>query len=61
MDVRVASWLNSQGHVATHLRDEGLQRLTNGEIFNSALAGKLQTFCTGELLRPRYVSFFAYR
>jgi hypothetical protein len=38
MDVRVASWLNSQGHVATHLRDEGLQRLPNGEIFDKAIA-----------------------
>ena len=38
MDVRVASWLNSQGHDATHLRDEGLQRLHNGEIFTKAIA-----------------------
>jgi predicted nuclease of predicted toxin-antitoxin system len=38
MDVRVASWLNSQGHEATHLRDEGLQRLPNGEIFDKAIA-----------------------
>jgi len=38
MDVRVTSWLNSQGHDATHLRDEGLQRLLNGEIFDKAIA-----------------------
>ena len=38
MDVRVVSWLNSQGHDATHLRDEGLQRLPNGEIFDKAVA-----------------------
>ena len=38
MDVRVASWLNSQGHDATHLREEGLQRLPNGEIFDKAIA-----------------------
>ena len=38
IDVRVTSWLNSQGHDATHLRDEGLQRLPNGEIFNKAIA-----------------------
>ena len=38
MDVRVTSWLNSQGHDATHLRDEGLQRLPNGEIFDKAIA-----------------------
>jgi predicted nuclease of predicted toxin-antitoxin system len=38
MDVRVTSWLNSQGHDATHLRDEGLQRLPNGDIFDKAIA-----------------------
>jgi predicted nuclease of predicted toxin-antitoxin system len=38
MDMRVVSWLDSQGHDATHLRDEGLQRLPNGEIFNKAVA-----------------------
>ena len=38
MDVRVAAWLNSQGHDATHLRDEGLQRLANGGIFEKAIA-----------------------
>ena len=37
-DVRVASWLNSQGHDATHLRDEGLQRLPNGGVFEKAIA-----------------------
>jgi predicted nuclease of predicted toxin-antitoxin system len=38
MDVRVASWLNAQGHEAIHLRDEGLQRLPNGGIFEKAIA-----------------------
>ena len=38
MDVRVASWLNSQGHDATHLRNEGLQRLPNGGVFEKAIA-----------------------
>jgi predicted nuclease of predicted toxin-antitoxin system len=38
MDVRVASWLNSQGHDVTHLRDEGLQRLPNGGVFEKAIA-----------------------
>src|ERR1700752_3148932 len=38
MDVRVTTWLNSQGHDATHLRDEGLQRLPNGEILDKAIA-----------------------
>jgi predicted nuclease of predicted toxin-antitoxin system len=38
IDVRVVSWLNSHGHDATHLRDEGLQRLPNGGIFEKAIA-----------------------
>src|SRR3989304_2201163 len=37
MDVRVVTWLNSQGHDATHLRDEGLQRMPNGGIFEKAV------------------------
>lgn len=35
--VHVLHWLRSQGHDATHLRDEGLQRLPNGEIFKKAI------------------------
>lgn len=38
VDVRIAQWLKDQGHEAKHLRDEGLQRLPNGEIFHKALA-----------------------
>jgi predicted nuclease of predicted toxin-antitoxin system len=38
MDLRIATWLNSQGHDATHLRDQGLQRLPDGEIFDKAIA-----------------------
>ena len=38
MDVRVVSWLSSQGHNATHLRDEGLQKMPNGAIFEKAIA-----------------------
>jgi predicted nuclease of predicted toxin-antitoxin system len=34
----VATWLRDHGHDATHLRDEGLQRLPNGEIFAKAHA-----------------------
>ncbi len=30
---QVVEWLHTQGHEAVHLRDEGLQRLPNGEIF----------------------------
>jgi predicted nuclease of predicted toxin-antitoxin system len=33
---QVVEWLHSQGHDAVHLRDEGLQRLPNGEIFQKA-------------------------
>ena len=35
---RVVEWLRSQGHAATHLREEGLQRLPNGKIFDMAVA-----------------------
>jgi predicted nuclease of predicted toxin-antitoxin system len=38
MDVRITSWLNSHGHEATHLRDQGLQRLPNGAIFDKGIA-----------------------
>ena len=37
VDVRVVSWLISQGHEAIHLRDEGLQRMPNGGIFEKAI------------------------
>ena len=33
---RVVTWLQEQGHEATHLRDEGLQKLENGDIFTKA-------------------------
>ena len=33
---RVVTWLREQGHDAVHLRDQGLQRLENGEIFAKA-------------------------
>lgn len=32
----VVAWLRAEGYDATHLRDEGLQRLPNGEIFQKA-------------------------
>lgn len=38
VDVRVAAWLREQRHDAVHLRDEGLQRLPNGEIFTKAIS-----------------------
>ena len=37
---RVVDSLRDQGHDVTHLRDEGLQRLPNGEIFAKAVAEK---------------------
>jgi len=37
-DVRVAQWLANAGHDVTHLRDENLHRLPNGEIFTKAAA-----------------------
>ena len=37
VSMRVVEWLRSSGHDAIHLRDEGLQRLPNGEIFQKAI------------------------
>jgi len=36
VSTRVADWLRSQGHDVVHLRDRGLQRLPNGDIFRLA-------------------------
>ncbi len=33
----VCRWLREAGHDVVHLRDQGLQRLANGEIFQKAL------------------------
>ena len=33
---RIVDWLRSDGHDAVHLRDEGLHRLPDGEIFRKA-------------------------
>ena len=33
----VVTWLREQGYDAVHLRDEGLHRLPNGEIFTKAV------------------------
>ncbi len=35
---RVVKWLREAGHEAVHLRDEGLQRLPDAEIFAKAIA-----------------------
>ena len=37
VSMRVVDWLRAQGHDTIHLRDEGLNRLPNGEIFDKAL------------------------
>ena len=38
VDVRVVEYLRGHGHDAKHLRDEGLQRSPDGEIFAKAAA-----------------------
>jgi predicted nuclease of predicted toxin-antitoxin system len=35
---RIVQWLREEGHDVTHLSEEGLQRLSNGEIFNKGIA-----------------------
>jgi predicted nuclease of predicted toxin-antitoxin system len=37
VSLRVVEWLRACGHDAIHLRDEGLQKLPNGEIFQKAI------------------------
>ena len=38
VDIRVVKWLREKGYDANHLRDEGLQRMPNGEIFFKAIS-----------------------
>jgi len=38
VDVRVVEWLRGQGHDATHLRDEGLQRAPDDQVLEKAIA-----------------------
>ena len=57
----VAAWLRERGHDVVHLRDEGLQRLPNGEIFAKAVGeqrviltfdldfGEIVALCGGEI------------
>lgn len=33
---RIVTWLREQSHDVVHLRDQGLQRLPNGQIFEKA-------------------------
>jgi len=37
---RIVEWLRADGHDAIHLREEGLQRMPNGEIFKKAASEK---------------------
>ena len=37
---RMVQWLRDQGHDAVHLREQGLHRLPNGEIFDKARSEK---------------------
>lgn len=40
VSLKVVSWLREQGHNAIHLREEQLQRLSDGQIFNKAILEK---------------------
>lgn len=68
VSMRVVESLRSAEHDVVHLRDEGLQRLPNGEIFQKAHAeGRvLMTFDLdfGEIValsRPKIVSVILFR
>ena len=37
VDMRVVEWLRNNGHDAKHLREEGLHRMPDGEIFTKAI------------------------
>ena len=37
VSIRVVEWLRNNGHDAKHLREEGLRRMPNGEIFTKAI------------------------
>jgi predicted nuclease of predicted toxin-antitoxin system len=36
--IRVVKWLREKGHDASHLWDEGLNRMPNGAIFDKAIS-----------------------
>lgn len=36
--LRIVEWLRAEGHDAIHLREEGLQRMPNGKIFEKAVS-----------------------
>jgi predicted nuclease of predicted toxin-antitoxin system len=37
VSIRAVEWLRDNGHDAKHLREEGLHRMPNGEIFTKAI------------------------
>src|SRR4030067_1520296 len=37
VSIRVVEWRRNNGHDAKHLREEGLHRMPNGEIFTKAI------------------------
>lgn len=65
---RVVEWLRAEGHDAVHLREEGLQRMPNGDIFEKAASenqiiltfdldfGEIVALCGG-----RWVSVILFR
>ena len=68
VSLRIVQWLREQGHDIKHLRDENLQRLPNGDIFEKAAVEKriLLTFDLdfGEILAlsaGRIVSVILFR
>jgi predicted nuclease of predicted toxin-antitoxin system len=60
--MRVVDWLRDAGHDVVHLREEGLQRLPNGKIFQKAHVehrivltfdldfGEILAHCAGEIV-----------
>jgi predicted nuclease of predicted toxin-antitoxin system len=46
--IRVVDWLRTQGHDAKHLRDEGLQRMIDSDVFRKA-AGERRILLTFDL------------
>ena len=64
---RIVDWLRSNGHDAVHLRDQGLHRLPNGDIFAKA-ADEARVVLTFDLdfgeivaMSPRLVSVVVFR
>jgi len=55
---RVVTWLQEQGHDATHLRDEGLQQLENGDIFTKAFITVHFFLLNGDIELNRNWQFF---